>query len=494
VGSAGHLSGRHLHQRESDVIDTPATRIGGVDPTLTKQAPSDVLRMVVAAALLVAVVLLGLLFGGSITHAVADLLRGFDELPGWLVTAQIAIAELAALLLLGLLAANAVQGRSARLLVAAVVSVVVASALTAALSSLLDIAPRPAVTQTDVALGLGGSGEVWSAPVVAALAALAAAVGPWVSRRWRWLSWFLVLVVGVTHFVVTPVSFDTIVALLCGWFVGTAVTVVNGSPSHRPRAAAIVDGLAVVGVPLASLEQASLDARGSTPYFATAQDGSKLFVKALGADERSADVLFRLYRRISRRDLADEKPFSTLRRAVEHEALVALAARDLGIRTPRMVAFATVAEPDGFVLAYEAIAGRSLDRLSPDEATDDVLDQVWELLVELRAHRIAHRDLRLANVFLDDEGQAWMIDFGFAELAASDTLLATDLAEFIASSATLVGAERAVAAAHRNVGPDVAATALPRLELPLLSGATRSAMKAQHGLLEAARSRLPTSS
>jgi hypothetical protein len=66
---------------------------------------------------------------------------------------------------------------------------------------------------------------------------------------------------------------------------------------------AIAEGLAAVGVPLSKLKQASLDARGSTPYFGTGTDGSKLFVKALGADERSADLLFRIYRRLQPRDL-----------------------------------------------------------------------------------------------------------------------------------------------------------------------------------------------
>ena len=70
-----------------------------------------------------------------------------------------------------------------------------------------------------------------------------------------------------------------------------------------------------------------------------------------------------------------------------------------------------------------------------------VLDGVWEQFALMRSHRIAHRDLRLANVFLADDGEAWIIDFGFSELAASDTLLATDLAELLASSTTQVGAE-----------------------------------------------------
>ena len=130
-------------------------------------------------------------------------------------------------------------------------------------------------------------------------------------------------------------------------------------------------------------------------------DGTKLFVKALGDDERSADLLFRLYRRLLPRDFGDERPFDSLRRAVEHEAFVALDASALGVRTPALRAFAT-ADPNGYVLAYDAIDGRSLDRLDPDEVTDDVLAAIWDLVGQLRHHRIAHRDLRLANIFLDD--------------------------------------------------------------------------------------------
>jgi undecaprenyl-diphosphatase len=267
---------------------------------------------------------------------------------------------------------------------------------------------------------------------------------------------------------------------------GSLTTFVAGAPSQRPSARAIAEGLDAVGVPLRRIEQASVDARGSTPYFATATDGSKLFVKALGDDERSADLMFRIYRRVQPRDLGDEKAFSTLRRAVEHEALVALAARDVGVRTPRLVAFAS-AEPHGFALAYEAIAGRSLDRLAPEELTDEVLDGVWTQLALLRTHRTAHRDLRLANVFLADDGIAWLIDFGFSELAASDLLLATDLAELLASSSAVVGPERAVAAGVRGVGGPAVTSALPRLRLPMLSGATRTALKAEPQVLDELR-------
>lgn len=256
-----------------------------------------------------------------------------------------------------------------------------------------------------------------------------------------------------------------------------------------PTAAGIAAGLGAVGLALRRIDPASVDARGSTPYFAVTDHGEHLFVKALGQDERSADLLFRLYRWAARHDLGDERPFSSLRRAVEHEALVALAARDLGIRTPRLRAVAT-AEPASFVLAYDAVDGRSLDRVTNDELTDEVLTTIWQLLGDLRRHRIAHRDLRLANLFVGADGTVWLIDFGFAELAASDLLLANDVAELVASSAAVVGAERAVAPAIGSVDAATRAAAAERLQPWALSGATRTALKGRPGLLDELRRRL----
>src|SRR5690606_2873030 len=117
---------------------------------------------------------------------------------------------------------------------------------------------------------------------------------------------------------------------------------------------------------------------------------------------------------------------------VEHEALVSLMAYSLGIATPRVLAFAA-APPGGYVLSYEGIDGSSLDGVAADQLTDEVLGQIWDQIETLRYHRIAHRDLRLANVFLGADGRIALIDFGFSELAASDLLLRTDIAELLAS-------------------------------------------------------------
>ena len=111
-----------------------------------------------------------------------------------------------------------------------------------------------------------------------------------------------------------------------------------------------------------------------------------------------------------------------------------------------------------------------------------MLAATWEQVAVLRRHRIAHRDLRLANVFLADDGRPWIIDFGFSEMAVADEVLDTDVAELVASTALVVGTDRAVAAARAVLGPEALAAAAPRLQPLALSGATRAGLAARKGM------------
>ena len=154
---------------------------------------------------------------------------------------------------------------------------------------------------------------------------------------------------------------DLVLALGCGVVSGSAVLLAFGAPNRRPRGPAVVDAMARADVPLVRLARAGVDARSSTPYFAETEDGQQLFIKVLGRDERSADLMFRIYRFLRLKDVGDRGPFTSLQRMVEHEALVALYSSDKGILTPRLVATTNVGD-DGFLLAYERTAGDSLDR------------------------------------------------------------------------------------------------------------------------------------
>jgi tRNA A-37 threonylcarbamoyl transferase component Bud32 len=454
-----------------------------------ERSPADILRLVVAAFALLVLLVVERLFGDTLVTFASDLLGGLDALPGWIVDTVVVGTRILAIVVLGGGLLWTIAHERWRMLATTAIAGVLAAVVVAIVEAAADGDEGQVVADVGVDLSALSSKTFPTIGLVGAGVAVLTAAAPWLSRRWRRAGWVLIVGLVVTRFLASPVSFGSLRAALIGWFCGAATLVVMGAPTRRPSTADVVAGLAGVGLPMERLEPASVDARGSTPYFGVAADGSKVFVKALGDDERSADLLFRLYRQFQPRNFGDERPFSTLRRGVEHEALVALAAQRFGIRTPALRAFAT-ADPNGYVLAYDAIDGKSLDRVDASDVTDEVLSAIWELVGDLRAHRIAHRDLRLANIFLDDDGQVWLIDFGFSEMAASDLLLANDVAELVASSSVYVGPQRAIAHAAAAVDATTQRQALDRLHLWALSGASRTALKARPGLLDDLRGRL----
>jgi undecaprenyl-diphosphatase len=303
-------------------------------------------------------------------------------------------------------------------------------------------------------------------------------------RRWRKVAWASLWIAVILRLAIgSNLPADMIIALGLGWSIGSAILLLFGAPNRAPTGPQIIDALRRSSLDPVELQAASVDARGSTPYFVLTRDGNRLFLKALSTDERSSDLMFRAYRKLLLKNIGDEPAFSTLRRAVEHEALVSMAAERSGVRTPTLQAGARMGDDQySMFLAFDALDGRSLDSVSDDEITDEVLRSIWEQVDILRSRHIAHRDLRLANVFLDDDGDTWIIDFGFSELAASETLLDTDIAELTISSSLKVGAPRAVQTAVEVMGRQAVCGAAPRM-LPLaLSGATRKSLKQVDGL------------
>ena len=144
--------------------------------------------------------------------------------------------------------------------------------------------------------------------------------------------------------------------------------------------------------------------------------GDGVFVKVLGREEHSSDLLFRFYRWLRFRGLGDEAIASSLKQSIEQEALVSLLAAGHGIRTPRLLDVSEI-DANRLALAFVRIQGSSLDAVPAERLTDEVLQGIWRLVADLHRAGIAHRDLRLANLFLDG-GQAWPIDFGFGTVAA----------------------------------------------------------------------------
>jgi uncharacterized protein (TIRG00374 family) len=88
---------------------------------------------------------------------------------------------------------------------------------------------------------------------------------------------------------------------------------------------------------------------------------------------------------------------------------------------------------------------------------------------------------------LAPDGRPWMIDFGFAEIAATDQMLDTDVAELLSSTALKVGVRRAVDAALAVIGKPAVARAAPRIQPLALSTATRKSLTARKPLCDELR-------
>jgi undecaprenyl-diphosphatase len=448
------------------------------------RSPQDVLRLIVF--LLITLVFVGLTIG--LEDAVIGVERDIVELFGFLSTTveRVLVGALVITNVLVLVVVYLVPLRTKRYRLFGYI--VAATFLTVVVMSVVQwLVDREAsstvINELAARAGITGSGREGSVGL-AQTAAMFVVVAPFVSRKWRRAGMVTITVLFVLQILVSPkFPADVFISLPVGAMCAAAVLLAFGRPDRRPTLGAIRQALADAGLRTSEVHVARVDARGSTPYFATLEDGTGLFVKVLGSQERAADLMFRIYRFLRFKNVGDDRPFSSLRRTVEHEALVALLARDVGVRTPRLRGVVDVGS-DSLLLAYEMIDGRSLDGVSDDQVTDELVRGIWGQVALLRGHRIAHRDLRRANVFVGDDEVPWMIDFGFSEIAVEDGLLDADVAQLLASLAVPVGAERAVRAAIDVLGADAVGSSLPRLQIKALSGATQTALKEHKGLLE----------
>jgi undecaprenyl-diphosphatase len=296
----------------------------------------------------------------------------------------------------------------------------------------------------------------------------------WIGTRLRpWVIGFVGAAFALSFFPDTTPVLTLTLDIGVGILAGSLVALVLKTRDRTPRATELIAAMNRSAIRIASIERASVDARGSVPWFARTVEGSELFIKTLNSDQRASDLMFRIYRMIRLRHAGDRRPESSLRASVEHEAFMSLAAQSRSIRTPKLLAVSDVGT-DGMLLAYERINGRSLDRVAPEDVTDELLAATWDLVLQMQTAAIAHRDLRLANIFVGSDERPWIIDFGFAELAADDALMERDMAELITSTAVVVGTDRAVRVAVDTIGRERVASALPWIQPLALSSATRS--------------------
>jgi uncharacterized membrane protein YbhN (UPF0104 family) len=507
--------------------------------------PIDLLRCLVAILGVFVVAGIGLLARATAGGIESDAVDASLRLPHPVLALLGIAADFALLLWPAALAIRQVSRHQARRLVEAVLT----GAGAIALIALANVALRGVAGPLYDAVAMPPSGPGISGPLdgyLAGLAAYATIIGLTGPSRWRTTLWLTVGIYGLANLATASVTVPSfLITLLLGRAIGLGVRYAAGEWSQRPTAEEIAFALHSAGHPVVAMRRVRQNGIESRHYAATARGGGQLDVRVYDRDQEAAGALYRLYRRLRLQGPVRRGVPLSQERAVERRALLAYAADEAGVRTPRLVALVSVGG-DANALAYEhhrgttlaelaavppdtgsaelddagtprsnpaaarpaAIAGsQSADdqrgatagsrpagehraRATDSRPTDDQLLRVWEAVLRLHAHRVTHRTLTADRILFADDGDVVLLDPGGGDVAASDLQIRLDLTQLLAELALLVGPDRAARLATKAVGADQLVAVVPLLQPIVLHRTTRSALRRRKDVLPALRTQL----
>jgi uncharacterized membrane protein YbhN (UPF0104 family) len=459
---------------------TPAV-FGVVPEGARRRRPGDIARVPVAAVLVV-ITALGANEIGALEQRVFSVLLA---LPSWLRSSaelcyvwgssSACVALLLALLLT----------RRFRLTVTLVAAGVVGWLAAVGVRSLVDTeAARRAA-------GLVVDGSVPEYPVVmlAATTTVLLVAVPYLLRPARRLVLAgLALVASGAVVAVVGMPDDVLGAWAIGWGAAALLHLVTGTPAATPSIRQVEEALRGLGVSVHDLELAPRQIWGETRYTARGADGACVAVEVIGRDAADARFLAKVWRALWYKDSG---PGVALTRSqqLEHRAYLLLLAARAGVRVSDVVIAGLAGARETALLVTRVPDGLPLDEMEPDAVTDDVLDDAWSQLSRLHGARLAHGRMHVHNVLVDANGATAFVHFAHASGSAPEERRNLDRVELLATTAAVVGDERALAAAHRALGTDGLVEMLHVLEPAALSGEARHLLEDGNALLRRLRER-----
>ena len=461
-----------------------AVAAGRLVPPTRYRHPGDVIRLIAGTAVLGCSLAASAAASRWLLGPAAPATGGLGSgLAGRVLTGLVQVACVAAAVLV---VAATLRRRRFRLLGGLAVAAAVAAGIVAGIFWLLGGQHPDALTDNLTRGSWLASAALPGPALIAGAVAVIVAASPWMSRPWRRAAWLALLLAAAARILIgTVLPMELIIAIATGVMVGAAVLVAFGVPDQRMGAGEIAGALRSAGLPVESVRVAEVEAKGSRPFAAAGPGGRRWFIKALGSDHRDADLLYRAYRAVRLRNVGGTRPAGTLFQTVEHQALAGVMAERAGVVVPGVDR--VVKAGDTALLVLDWVDGSSLEQLPAAQITDDLLVRLWAEVDKLHRAGIAHRSLRAANVIVGQAGLPVIADFSFSELAATQRQKDLDLAELLASLATLTGEDRAVSAAAKVLGPEGVAPAVPLLQPLALSAGTRRGVARQPGLLTRTR-------
>jgi len=324
---------------------------------------------------------------------------------------------------------------------------------------------------------------------IAMLAAVLTVSGPWLPGRWRRWWWTLLLAFVPIHLVVSAVvPARSLLGLAVGWFVGALVVWVVGTPALEVPLDGAVRALTRRGYTSSALTVIRPAGPGPLLLSANAEGPHSgpcpIVVEMYGPNQRSGSALRQFWRKLRLRNSETAPLQASLRRAVEHRALMVIAAGDIGVANTTTLAVASL-DRGWTVYAHTPPSGL------PVEVCADKVDisRIWSALGVLHRHQISHGDLRAKEITVAESPESVVRfgGFGNAEYGATDIQLQADIAALLVTTADLYTPEKAVTAAVSEFGSDVVLLASRRLTKSALPARIRDAVSDAGAVLAATR-------
>jgi uncharacterized membrane protein YbhN (UPF0104 family) len=457
--------------------------------------PADALRFVVACTWIVLVLVAAVAASATTTGVETDIVGASNRLPLDVRTAARSLVLFALFVLPVALAVSQFVRRQARRLIEAAVTGLLAVAVSQVANVLLTRHDDAARLYYAVIMSSPRGVQFDPLdPYLAGLVAYFTTVGLTGRQGWRNAVWLIIGVYAVVQLTAAHATvLSILITLLAGRAIGLAVRYVAGSSSQRPTALAIataltadtVSGQSGAVTAIRRIYQTSGGTDGSRHYAVSTASGGQLDVIVFDRDQQAAGTLYSLYRWIRVQGQVAPSQALSVDRAVERRALLSYATQDAGVPTPRLCALVRVG-PDTAVLAFEHAGGSTLAEQAA-WATDEELGRVWDMVLRLHAHHVAHRGLTADRILFTSDSRVMLLDPGDGDVAASDLQRRLDLAQLIVELALYVGPEKSVELALDKVGGTELTAVLPLLQPVALVRSTRHELRHRRDVLKAVR-------
>jgi glycosyltransferase 2 family protein len=420
-------------------------------PPARVRRPADAVRLALAAAALLVLVLLAVRVPGVPTPGVALADAVLGGLPRTLLSVANGVASLGVLAVLGAVLLDALRHRRFT-----AVSAVLACALALGLGEaaewllgredLLGPAEDAAVTPIAAAVGLLVGGDLqrrprWSAPARVALGAAllcALALGS------------LTLLSGA-------------VAVLAGAAAGLTVRVLLGVVPARPDEERVRAVLAAAGLPVTGLRPLPHPPE-SLRYAASSPDGD-LEVTVVDPDRRGVSLARRALSLLRLRSSVVGRPALTLRGQLEREALCAGIARAADVPAPAVLTMLSAGP--ALLSVVRPLPGTPLSAADGDPTAR--LPAAFAALRRVHRAGLSHGALTPDSIVLLPDGGVGFTAWQSAQPAAAELQRELDVVALLVTAAAHAGVPEAVAALRAGYGSEPAAEArLAALAQPLV--------------------------